>query len=109
MALIGYARVSTVGQDLAVQMERLTKEGCSKIFASKHSGKSGTNKEKLAELLDYVREADTVVITKLDRLGRSLTQVLNTIELLKQKGVCLRALDQNLDTSDDAPLSQAMV
>ena len=51
----------------------------------------------------------TVVITKLDRLGRSLSQVLNTIDLLKQKGVCLKALDQNLDTSDDAPLSQAMV
>ncbi|TFH72493.1 recombinase family protein [Gammaproteobacteria bacterium LSUCC0112] len=109
MALIGYARVSTVGQDLTVQMERLTAAGCSKIFASKHSGKSDANKEQLSELLGYVREGDTVVITKLDRLGRSLSQVLNTIELLKQKGVCLRALDQNLDTSDDAPLSQAMV
>jgi DNA invertase Pin-like site-specific DNA recombinase len=109
MALIGYARVSTVGQDLAVQMERLTAEGCSKIFQSKHSGKSEANKEKLTELLNYVREGDTVVITKLDRLGRSLSQVLNTIDLLKQKGVCLKALDQNLDTSDDAPLSQAMV
>lgn len=50
-----------------------------------------------------------MVITKLDRLGRGLSQVLNTIELLKQKGARLRALDQNLDTSDDAPLSQAMV
>ena len=109
MALIGYARVSTVGQDLTVQMERLTETGCSKIFASKHSGKSDANKEQLSDLLDYVREGDTVVITKLDRLGRSLSQVLDTIELLKQNGVCLKALDQNLDTSDDAPLSQAMV
>lgn len=109
LSLIGYARVSSIGQDLEYQVARLQEIGCERIFASKHSGTPEANKAKLDELLDYVREGDTVVITKLDRLGRSLSQVLATIDALGAKGVYLRAVDQNLDTSDDSPISRAMV
>ncbi|WP_027874180.1 recombinase family protein [Spongiibacter marinus] len=109
MALIGYARVSTVGQDLDYQLDRLRSVGCEKIFSSKHSGKADANKKQLSELLSYVREGDTVIVTKLDRLGRSLSQVLGTIELLAGKGIYLKAIDQNLDTSDDSPIAKAMV
>lgn len=109
MALIGYARVSTVGQDLDYQLDRLRSVGCEKIFSSKHSGKADENKKQLSELLSYVREGDTVIVTKLDRLGRSLSQVLGTIELLAGKGIYLKAIDQNLDTSDDSPIAKAMV
>ena len=109
MALIGYARVSTVNQDLDGQLEKLKSVGCERIYSGKHSGASDTNKEKLEELLQYVREDDIVVVTKLDRLGRSLTQVLNTIQKIQDKGANLKALDQNIDTSDDNPIAVAMV
>lgn len=109
MALIGYARVSTVGQDLQIQRTKLKEAGCDKIFAGQHSGKADTNRLQLEKLLDYVREGDTVVVTKLDRLGRSLSQVLSTLDHLKKRDVGFKALDQQIDTSDDSPLSKAMV
>lgn len=109
MALIGFARVSTNSQDLTIQLERLTAAGCFKIFQGKHSGKAESNKEALQELLEYVREDDTVIVTKLDRLGRSLSQVLQVIDSLNTKGVNLKALDQQIDTSNSDPMSKAMV
>ncbi|HHX8536173.1 TPA: recombinase family protein [Vibrio alginolyticus] len=109
MALIGFARVSTQQQDLTTQLEKLDSFGCSKIFKGKHSGKADTNKKALEQLLAYVREGDTVVVTKMDRLGRSLSQVLNTLDNLEQRGVKLVAIDQGVDTSKDDPMSKAMV
>lgn len=109
MALIGFARVSTQQQDLTAQIEKLEAAGCSKIFKGKHSGKADTNKEALSQLLEYVREGDTVVVTKMDRLGRSLSQVLNTLDSLEQRGIKLLAIDQAVDTSKDDPMSKAMV
>ncbi|WP_031780468.1 recombinase family protein, partial [Vibrio diabolicus] len=109
MALIGFARVSTQHQDLTAQIEKLKAAGCSKIFKGKHSGKADTNKEALSKLLEYVREGDTVVVTKMDRLGRSLSQVLNTLDSLEQRGINLLAIDQAVDTSKDDPMSKAMV
>ncbi|WP_221799150.1 recombinase family protein [Oceanobacter mangrovi] len=109
MSLIGFARVSTTDQDLTPQVDRLVGEGCSKVFQSKHSGKAESNEKALSELLDYVRDGDTVLVTKLDRLGRSLSQVLQTIDLMKSRGVSLRALDQPVDTSKNDPMSMAMV
>ncbi|BBC40711.1 recombinase family protein [Photobacterium damselae subsp. piscicida] len=105
MSLIGFARVSTQQQDLTAQLEKLTAYGCVKIFQGKHSGKAETNKQALAELLAYAREGDTVVVTKLDRLGRSLSQVLVTLDELKAKGINLVAID----TSKDDAMSTAMV
>jgi DNA invertase Pin-like site-specific DNA recombinase len=109
MALIGFARVSTQAQDLSIQMEALKAQDCVKIFQGKHSGKADTNKEALEELLEYVRSGDVVVVTKMDRLGRSLSQVLTVLDLLESKGVTLKAIDQGIDTAKGDPLSKAMV
>lgn len=108
--LVGWARVSGEGQDLEGQLIELAKAECEKVFSSKHSGKGkGANADKLKELIDYVREGDTVVVTKLDRLGRSLREVLNTVDTLRDKGVALKALQQPIDTTKDDAFSNAML
>lgn len=111
MALVGFARVSSVTQDLGTQLKKLEDYGCKKenIFSGKHSGKADTNKKALDELLAYVRTGDTVVVTKIDRFGRSLSQVLTTIDELTERGIKLVAIEQNIDTSDNDPMSKAMV
>ena len=98
MAIVGYARVSSVGQSLDVQVEKLTEYGCEKIYKEKRSGTTADRPE-LKSSLDYVREGDTLVITKLDRLARStfhLTQIVNGLE---KKGVDFVVIDQQIDTS----------
>ncbi|WP_028108750.1 recombinase family protein [Ferrimonas futtsuensis] len=109
MALLGFARVSSVQQDLTIQVERLSEYGCERVFQGKRSGKADTNKAALDELMAYAREGDTVVVTKLDRFGRSLSQVLVTIESLRDKGVNLVAIDQNIDTANSEPMNTAMI
>ena len=106
---IGWARVSSVGQDLAGQVEELQRAGCKKIFQGKHSGKAESNQTALNEMLAYIREGDTLVITKLDRLGRSLKQVLEVVDLLRDKGVTLKALHQSVDTGKSDPMNTAML
>jgi DNA invertase Pin-like site-specific DNA recombinase len=106
---IGFARVSTVEQDLTIQIQKLKAYGCSRIFQGKHSGKEDANKEALEGLLDYVRAGDTVVVTKIDRFGRSLSQVLNTIDRLSKKRVNLVAVEQGVDTANNDPMSKAMI
>ena len=108
MAYIGWARVSSQGQDLSHQIERLKEYGCTKVFEGKHSGKAETNRDALEALLAFVREGDVVVITKLDRLGRSLKQVLNVLDELKNKNINVLALDQPIDTTNSSPMAQAM-
>lgn len=100
MALIGYARVSTQKQDLTIQIEQFTAAGCKKIFEGKHSGKRESNAARLAELLAYVREGDTVIVTKLDRLGRSLGQVLNVLDELRERNIAFKTLDGKIDTTE---------
>lgn len=110
MAKIGYARVSTVKQDLSEQMAALEKFGCEKIFYGKHSGKAKNNEGQLNELLNYIREGDTVVVTKLDRLGRSLTQCLKTLDFFKENKIGFIALDQGIDTTKRKdPMAMAMI
>lgn len=109
MARIGFARVSSTGQSLDAQVKRLEAAGCDRVISGKHSGKRETNAQALGELLATVEAGDAVVVTKIDRLGRSLSQVLQTLDTLAERGVCLLALDQNLDTSREDPLSRAMV
>lgn len=99
MAKIGYARVSSTQQDLTEQIEALKNYGCEKIFSGKHSGKAKENKEQLDKMLDYVREGDTVVVTKVDRIGRSLSQVLNVLEEFRKEGIGFVALQQGIDTT----------
>jgi DNA invertase Pin-like site-specific DNA recombinase len=97
MALVGYARVSSVGQSLDVQVDKLTH--CDKIFQEKTSGASDT-RPRLGDCLDYVREGDTLVVTRLDRLARSTWHLCQIAEALARKRVHLHVLDQSIDTSD---------
>lgn len=110
MALVGYARVSSIQQDLTEQLEALKAFGCEKIFSGKHSGKAKDNQEQLNKMLDYIREGDTVVVTKVDRLGRSLNQVLNVLEEFKRQNIGFVAIQQNVDTRKQSdPLAMAMI
>lgn len=97
---VGYARVSTVGQSLESQVEALVGEGCEKVFQEKKSGKSADDRDQLKAALEFVREGDVLVITKLDRLARSMYDLSQTARTLKDKGVGLKALDQpEIDTT----------
>lgn len=98
--LVGYARVSTVGQSLEVQEEQLRAAGCERIYAEKRSGKSLEERAQLAEALAYVREGDTLVVTRLDRLARSMIDLRQTVDGLATKGVTFRCLQQGaIDTT----------
>ncbi len=108
-AYIGWARVSTDSQSLEQQVSKLQDMGCTKIFQGKRSGASKENAAVLADMLDYCRGGDTVVTTKLDRLGRSLTQVLGVIEQLQEKNVQVKFLEQNLDTNLKDPMNKAFL
>ncbi len=100
MALIGYARVSSVGQNLEVQLDKL--KGCHKIFQEKKSGASG-RRPRLEACLEYVREGDTLVVTRLDRLARSTLHLCKIADELERKQVNLQVLDQNINTSQLPP------
>ena len=95
MNTIGYARVSSVGQSLDVQLEKLN--FCDTIFKEKKSGKID-NREQLTLCLNSLQSGDILVITKLDRISRSTRHLWNIVNLLDEKGVQLRVLDQNIDT-----------
>lgn len=97
MAIVGYARVSSVGQSLASQLDKL--KGCHKIFREKKSGGS-SRRPQLQACLDYVREGDTLVVTRLDRLARSTLHLCQVAEQLSHKQVALKVLDQSIDTGD---------
>ena len=98
MSVVGYARVSSVGQSLDVQLEKLQGYGCDKIYQEKQSGVDA-NRPQLKACLDYVREGDTLVITKLDRLARSTLDLHRIVSGLNDKGVAFKVLDQSMDTS----------
>jgi DNA invertase Pin-like site-specific DNA recombinase len=98
MALIGYARVSTGDQTTDPQTDQLTAAGCERIFAETVSG-SRRERPELDALLDYIRSGDVLVIAKLDRLGRSLHHLLDTIADLDAKGIGLRSLNEGIDTT----------
>ncbi len=95
---IGYARVSTHDQNLDLQLDALKLEGCQKIFKEKASGVKAERKE-LSKLLEHVRKEDVVVIWKLDRLGRSLRNLVELVSQLMDKGVGLKSLNDPIDTS----------
>lgn len=109
MQLIGFARVSTSNQDLTNQLKTLEEHDCNKIFHGKQSGKSKENEFKLKELVDYVRQGDTVVVTKLYRLGRSLKSILETIQQISDEGATLKTLDGAIDTTNSSPFAQAQL
>ena len=96
MAIVGYARVSSFGQSLEVQLDKLSH--CEKVFQEKKSGRTD-NRAELQNCLTYLRDGDTLVITKLDRLGRSVRDLLNIINQLEKNNVSFQVLDQQIDTS----------
>ncbi len=98
MSTVGYARVSTDHQSLLAQRDALTAAGCERIFTDQLSGVR-EDRPGLAQLLDYVRGGDTVVVVALDRLGRSLSGVIRTIETLTERAVLLRSLREGIDYS----------
>jgi len=100
MANIGYARVSATDQHVDGQIEKLMAAGCTKVFAEKVSGKSTDGRRELARAFKALRPGDVLVITKLDRLARSIRDLLSIIDQLKAGGVMLKALDDAwLDTT----------
>ena len=95
LVLIGYARVSTGLQNLDLQTDALTQHECSKIF---HDKMSGTKKQRpgLEEALEYAREGDTIVVWRLDRLGRNMQDLIQIVNTLNERGVAFHSLQENL-------------
>ena len=96
--LIGYARVSTHDQTLNLQQDALTKAGCTKIFTDTISGVK-TERKGLDEALNYVRKGDTLVVWRLDRLGRSLPHPITTMTDLEERGIGFKSLTEHIDTT----------
>jgi DNA invertase Pin-like site-specific DNA recombinase len=92
--LVGYARVSSTGQSLEVQLDALAAAGCDKVFSEKMSGRSTEGRGQLSEALDFVRAGDTLVVTRLDRLARSVADLFTILDRLMAKGVSFRCLAQ---------------
>ncbi len=97
---IGYARVSSTDQDLSIQIETLEKNGCKKIFQEKVSGTSTQGRNELKDCLEFVREGDELVITRVDRLARSILDLQLIIKDLDKKGATLSATEQPISTKD---------
>ncbi len=100
-AILGYARVSTGDQDITGQAMRLEEAGVVKVFSDVVSGKS-MDRPGLAELLAYARAGDTLAVVRLDRLGRSLAELLAIVEDLRRRGVALLSLEEKIDTTSAA-------
>ena len=100
--LYGYARVSTTDQDLSIQDAALRAAGCTMIRAEKVTGTTREGRTELAVLLDFLRNGDTLVVTRVDRLARSIGDLQDIVRTLKAKGVTLRATEQPIDTGTAA-------
>src|ERR1700730_11959932 len=96
--LIGYARVSTIDQNLALQRDALTDAGCGKIFTEQLSG-AVADRPALHDALEFARSGDTLVVWKLDRRARSMKQLIETVETLRVRGIGFRSLTEALDTT----------
>lgn len=101
MARIGYARVSSAGQDYQLQIDRLERDGCAPIRAEKVTGTSREGRGELGAILDFIRDGDELVVVRLDRLARSTRDTLNIVAELEAKGASLRVLDPEITTSGD--------
>ncbi|EFY9978557.1 TPA: recombinase family protein [Shigella boydii] len=98
MALIGYARVSTAEQDTTLQTDALRNAGCERVFEDTASG-AKADRPGLADALAYLRDGDVLVVWRLDRLGRSLPHLIETVGKLEARGVGFRSLTENIDTT----------
>lgn len=99
--ILGYARVSTIGQDLDAQLAALSAAGVdqNRVYTDKLSGAASTARPGLAALLDYARPGDAVVVAAIDRLGRSVAEVTRTIADLSDRRILLRAIREGIDTA----------
>jgi DNA invertase Pin-like site-specific DNA recombinase len=95
--LFGYARVSTQDQNLNLQLDDLTKAGCQRVFQEKVS--SAKARPQLQKMLDILREGDTVIVWKLDRLGRSLKELFTLVDDFQRRGIGFRSLNDAIDTT----------
>ncbi|HIF9459157.1 TPA: recombinase family protein [Photobacterium damselae] len=98
MVKIGYARVSSTGQSLDVQLGKLSQAGCQRIYQEKRSGRT-SNRQEFQSCMNYLREGDTLVITRLDRLARSVVHLAQLAKRFEQEKINLIVIDQNIDTS----------
>lgn len=106
----GYGRVSTIQQDLSLQIESLLNYGidAENIFTDKRTGRN-MEREQLKRLLAMVEAGDTIVVKKLDRLGRSVSQVTTLVENLAKQGIFVKSIDDGVDTSNNSAMSKAML
>lgn len=102
MAAYGYARVSTTDQDLEIQIATLRRAGCEIIRAEKVTGTSRAGRSELETLLSFLRTGDTLMVTRIDRLARSMKDLQDIVHHLKQNGIALRATEQPIDTGTAA-------
>jgi DNA invertase Pin-like site-specific DNA recombinase len=102
MTTYGYARVSTTDQDLTIQIEALRKAGCEVIREEKRSGSTREGRAELDTLMTFLRSGDTLMVTRIDRLARSIGDLQDIVRVLKAKGVALKATEQPIDTGTAA-------
>jgi DNA invertase Pin-like site-specific DNA recombinase len=102
MTIYGYARVSAIDQDLSIQKRALKAAGCEMIRAEKASGARRDGRTELQALLDFLRAGDTLMVTRIDRLARSIRDLQNIVHELRERGVTLRATEQPIDTHNAA-------
>jgi len=102
MTAIGYARVSTTDQDLAIQIAALKRAGCTLIRSEKQSGASTKGREALQTVLDFLREGDVLMVTRIDRLARSIGDLQDIVRTVKARGASLKAAEQPIDTGTAA-------
>jgi DNA invertase Pin-like site-specific DNA recombinase len=102
MAIYGYARASTVEQDVTLQQETLRRAGCEVVRSEKSSGASRVGRSELAVLLQFLRRGDTLMVTRVDRLARSIKDLQDIVHELRAAGVSLKATEQPIDTSTAA-------
>jgi DNA invertase Pin-like site-specific DNA recombinase len=102
MTVIGYARVSTTDQDLSIQEAALKAAGCDVVRAEKRSGTSITEREELRTILDFVRKGDVLMVTRIDRLARSIGDLQDIVRVIRARGGSLKATEQPIDTGTAA-------
>jgi DNA invertase Pin-like site-specific DNA recombinase len=102
MARIGYARVSSTDQDLALQIERLKAAGCEMVRSEKVTGSTRQGRSELASIIAFLRPGDELVVTRIDRLARSIGDLQDLVREMRAKGAHLRATEQPIDTSTAA-------
>ena len=102
MTVIGYARVSTTDQDLSIQEMALKPAGCDVIRAEKRSGTTTKGREELRTVLDFLRKGDVLMVTRIDRLARSIGDLQDIVRTVRARGASLKATEQPIDTSTAA-------